>query len=99
MKCATTAWRSGSSRVPPKLAPAVCKRPVAGWKLAAQPTFLRSRWTIPPLPPPALLSQIVFSAERTALRDVVVGGNFVVRDGRHPLAGEIVHEFTRVERK
>jgi formimidoylglutamate deiminase len=49
--------------------------------------------------PQALLSQVVFSAERTALRDVAVGGNFVIRDGRHPLAGEIVHEFTRVERK
>jgi formimidoylglutamate deiminase len=32
--------------------------------------------------PEALLSQIVFSAERTAVRDVAVGGKFIIRDGR-----------------
>ncbi len=65
----------------------------AVWRLAARPTSSRSRWTIRPWPgrdPESLLSQIVFSAERTAVRDVAVGGKFVVRDGRHPLAGEIV---------
>jgi formimidoylglutamate deiminase len=40
--------------------------------------------------PETLLSHVVFSAERTAVRDVVVGGKFVIRDGSHPLAGEIV---------
>jgi formimidoylglutamate deiminase len=49
--------------------------------------------------PDFLLSHIVFSAERTAVRDVVVGGKFILRDGRHPLAGEIVGEFTRVQKK
>ena len=48
--------------------------------------------------PGSLLAQIVYSAERTALRDVAVGGKFVVRDGRHPLAEEIVREFSRVQR-
>ena len=47
--------------------------------------------------PGSLLSHIVFSAERTAVRDVAVGGKFVVRDGRHPLAREIVDEFIRVQ--
>jgi formimidoylglutamate deiminase len=47
----------------------------------------------------SLLSHIVFSAERTALRDVAIGGKFVVRDGCHPLAGEIIQEFTRVQRE
>lgn len=49
--------------------------------------------------PESLLAQIVYSAERTALRDVAVGGKFVVRDGRHPLAEEIVREFNRVQRE
>jgi formimidoylglutamate deiminase len=49
--------------------------------------------------PDFLLSHIVFSAERTAVRDVVVGGKFVLRDGRHPLAAEIVGEFTRVQKE
>jgi len=46
----------------------------------------------------SLLSHIVFSAERSAVRDVAVGGKLVVRDGSHPMAGEIVQEFTRVQR-
>jgi formimidoylglutamate deiminase len=49
--------------------------------------------------PEALLSQIVFSAERTAVRDVAVGGKFIIREGRHPMGGEIVQEFTRMERE
>ena len=48
--------------------------------------------------PETLLSHVVFSAERTAVRDVAVGGKFVIRDGRHPLADEIIHEFTEVQR-
>ena len=49
--------------------------------------------------PQALLSQIVFSAERTALRDVAVGGKFVLRDHCHPMAEEIIDEFVRVQRQ
>jgi formimidoylglutamate deiminase len=48
--------------------------------------------------PETLLSNIVFSAERTAVRDVAVGGKFVIRDGSHPLDSEIVHEFAKVQR-
>jgi formimidoylglutamate deiminase len=47
----------------------------------------------------ALLNHIVFSLERTAVRDVAVSGAFVVRDGRHPLAGEITREFIAVQHK
>ena len=47
--------------------------------------------------PESLLSHIVFSAGRGAVRDVVVGGRFIVRDGVHPLAGEIVREFSRMQ--
>jgi formimidoylglutamate deiminase len=47
----------------------------------------------------ALLPQILFSAERTALRDVVVGGQFVIRDGVHPQAAAIVREFTGLQRE
>jgi formimidoylglutamate deiminase len=46
----------------------------------------------------SLLTHIVFSAERTAVRDVAVGGKFVLLDGRHPLADEIVQEFASVQR-
>jgi formimidoylglutamate deiminase len=47
----------------------------------------------------SLLGSIVFSAERTAVRDVAVGGSFVVRDGGHPLGEEIIGKFTRVQRE
>jgi formimidoylglutamate deiminase len=46
----------------------------------------------------SLLSNIVFAVERTAVRDVAIGGQFVILDGRHPLGEEIVGEFTRVQR-
>jgi formimidoylglutamate deiminase len=41
----------------------------------------------------SLLDTIVFSLERTAIRDVVVGGEAIVREGRHKLQDEIVGEF------
>jgi formimidoylglutamate deiminase len=44
-----------------------------------------------------LLNQLVFALERTAIRDVVVGGEMIVRDGRHPLQEEIVRDFTLVQ--
>lgn len=47
--------------------------------------------------PESLLSNIVFSAERTAVRDVAVGGKFVVRDGRHASQVEIIEDFKRVQ--
>jgi formimidoylglutamate deiminase len=46
----------------------------------------------------SLLTHIVFSLERTAIRDVCVGGQFVVRDGWHALGEEIVEEFVAVQR-
>ncbi|MGP0074706.1 MAG: formimidoylglutamate deiminase [Bryobacteraceae bacterium] len=46
----------------------------------------------------SLLGHIVFSAERTAVRDVAVGGQFVIRDGHHPLAEEIVNQFSRLQK-
>lgn len=45
-----------------------------------------------------LLSNIVFSLERTAVREVAVGGELVIRDGRHKLAEEITREFVAVQR-
>ena len=48
--------------------------------------------------PDALLNHIVFALERTAIRDVVVGGEMIVRDGRYPLQQEIVHDFTLLPR-
>jgi formimidoylglutamate deiminase len=46
----------------------------------------------------SLLNHIVFSLERTAIRDVAVGGEFIVRDGRHALQKEIVQNFGAVQK-
>jgi formimidoylglutamate deiminase len=46
----------------------------------------------------SLLNHVVFSLERTAIRDVVVGGEFIVRDGRHALQEEIVQNFDAVQK-
>ncbi len=47
----------------------------------------------------SLLDTIVFSLERTAIRDVVVGGEAIVSDGRHALQDEIVAEFIAAQRE
>ena len=49
--------------------------------------------------PESLLAHIVFSAERSAVRDVAVGGKFVIRDGCHPRGEDIVREFVRVQQE
>ncbi|HSH39338.1 MAG TPA: formimidoylglutamate deiminase [Chthoniobacterales bacterium] len=41
----------------------------------------------------------VFSLERTAIRNVFVGGKQIVRGGRHPLQEEIVHRFVEVQER
>jgi formimidoylglutamate deiminase len=43
-----------------------------------------------------LLPTIVFSLERTAVRDVAVNGRVVIAEGRHALASEIVEQYVRV---
>jgi formimidoylglutamate deiminase len=48
--------------------------------------------------PESLLGHVVFSLERTAVRDVCVGGKLVVGDGRDRLQEEIVREFSEVQR-
>jgi formimidoylglutamate deiminase len=47
----------------------------------------------------SLLSHIVFCLERTAIRQVYVGGEPVIQDGRHPLQEEIVREFRETQQK
>jgi formimidoylglutamate deiminase len=47
----------------------------------------------------SLIAQIVFSAERTAVRDVFVNGRQVVQGGHHPLEDEIIHKFGEVQRR
>ncbi|MBV8807891.1 MAG: formimidoylglutamate deiminase [Acidobacteriaceae bacterium] len=49
--------------------------------------------------PKSLLSNLVFSLERTAIRDVFVGGRQIVEEGRHPRQVEIVNEFKNVQRR
>ena len=46
----------------------------------------------------SLLGHVVFSLERTAVRDVCVAGELAIRDGRHPLQEEIVRDFGQVQR-
>ncbi|HEY0077358.1 MAG TPA: formimidoylglutamate deiminase [Pyrinomonadaceae bacterium] len=46
-----------------------------------------------------LLSVIIFSLARTAVREVAVGGRFVVDDGRHADSAEIVERFAALQRK
>ncbi|CAN5498303.1 formimidoylglutamate deiminase [soil metagenome] len=46
-----------------------------------------------------LLSIIVFSLSRTAVRDVVVGGKMIVEDGRHAAQDEIVERFRDLQKK
>ncbi len=47
----------------------------------------------------ALLNHVVFSLERTAVREVAVGGELVIREGRHALEEEIVRQFADVQRE
>jgi formimidoylglutamate deiminase len=46
-----------------------------------------------------LLSCIVFSMSRAAIRDVVVGGKQIVENGRHVLQEEILSEFTELQKR
>jgi formimidoylglutamate deiminase len=46
-----------------------------------------------------LLPLSVFSLSRSAIRDVMVNGRWVVRDQRHPLQEEIVARFKELHRK
>jgi len=46
-----------------------------------------------------LLSNIVFSSARTAVRDVFVAGRPVIQDGRHALQEEVVRQFNAVQSK
>lgn len=49
--------------------------------------------------PESLLANVVFSAARSAIRDVIVRGKYVVRDGRHSSGDAIVREFARVQKE
>jgi formimidoylglutamate deiminase len=49
--------------------------------------------------PSAFLNNVVFCLERTAIRDVVVGGKTIVKDGRHPLAEEITRRFQAIQER
>jgi formimidoylglutamate deiminase len=46
-----------------------------------------------------LLSVILFSLARTAVREVAVGGRLVVEDGRHAASVEIVERFAALQRR
>jgi formimidoylglutamate deiminase len=46
-----------------------------------------------------LLPLAVFSLSRSAIRDVMVNGRWVVRDQRHPLQEEIIAKFKELHRK
>jgi formimidoylglutamate deiminase len=46
-----------------------------------------------------LLPIIVFSLNRSAIRDVIVNGKFIVRDQQHPLQNEIVARYNEIHGK
>ena len=46
-----------------------------------------------------LLTSVVFSISRAAIRDVVVGGKLIVANGQHALQQAIVEEFANVQKK
>ncbi len=48
--------------------------------------------------PEHLLSAIVFGLNPAAVRDVIVDGQFIVRDGFHPLYEQILRDYLRVPR-
>jgi formimidoylglutamate deiminase len=49
--------------------------------------------------PADLLSAVVFSLERTAIREVVVQGRAVVREGRHAQQDEIVRSYSAAAKR
>ncbi|HET9788967.1 MAG TPA: formimidoylglutamate deiminase, partial [Pyrinomonadaceae bacterium] len=49
--------------------------------------------------PEDLLTSIVFSLSRSAVKDVVVGGKRIVEDSRHASQDEIVERFRRLQKK
>jgi formimidoylglutamate deiminase len=49
--------------------------------------------------PGDLLPLVVFGMDRTAIKDVIVGGEHIYKDGTHPLADEIVERYKEVHRK
>lgn len=49
--------------------------------------------------PATWIANLVFSAERTAIRDVWVGGRQIVEEGRHRLQEETVREFGELMRR
>lgn len=46
----------------------------------------------------SLASNIVFSLERTAVRDVYVDGKCIVRDGHHQFEEQILNNFAEIQR-
>jgi formimidoylglutamate deiminase len=49
--------------------------------------------------PETLLPLLVFGANRSAIRDVVVNGRIILQDGHHPLQEEIIEKYREVYRK
>jgi formimidoylglutamate deiminase len=49
--------------------------------------------------PETLVANAVFSLERTAVKEVYVGGRCVVKDGRHPFQESITTEFRGVQER
>jgi formimidoylglutamate deiminase len=47
----------------------------------------------------SLLTNLVFSAERSAVRDVFIGGRQVIAEGRHALQTEVVNQFKEVQHR
>jgi formimidoylglutamate deiminase len=49
--------------------------------------------------PETLLPLLVFGANRSAIRDVIVNGKIILQNGHHPLEEEIVRKYQEVHRR
>jgi formimidoylglutamate deiminase len=49
--------------------------------------------------PGALLDQLLFSLERTGVREVFVQGKAIVQEGRHCRQADIVEQFVKLQRR
>jgi formimidoylglutamate deiminase len=49
--------------------------------------------------PESLLSHIVFALQRTAIREVFVGGEAVIKEGRHVTQEQIIQQFANLQKR
>lgn len=82
-------WHAVGRKAPPAAVPSATTRAVSELGRADFVTFDSSEGDWPQLPPEYYLSAIVFGSMAPLARHVMVGGRWVIRDGRHAQEAEI----------